>query len=101
MADDERGEGDDIGGDVGQLVGQAAALQLDAESVGEAEEHAGGRGIERIVAREHDRDDRDPAAPGAHVLGEEGDRAERELRPGEAAERAGDEHGGDPVARGH
>ena len=88
MADDKRGKRDDIGRDVGQLVGQAGALQADAEGIGEAEEDAGSRGVERIVAPEHDRDHGDPAAPGAHILGEEADRAERELRPGEAAKRA-------------
>ena len=56
---------DDIGRDVGELVGQALPLQPQADRVGEAEQRAGGRGIERMAAPEHDRDDRDPAAPGA------------------------------------
>ena len=51
--------------------------------------------IEGIVAPEHDRHHRDPAAPGAHVLGEDADGAERELRAGKAGQRARDQHGDD------
>ena len=68
------------------------------ERIGEAEEDAGGGGIEGVVAAEHHRDDGDPAAARAHVLGEDADRAERELRAGEAAERAGDDNGHDAIA---
>src|SRR5271166_2506057 len=90
VGDDERGERRNVGGNVGQLVRQAETLQMDADRVGEAEQDAGRGGIEGVVAPEHHRDDRDPAAPGAHVLGKDADGAERELRAGEAGKRAGE-----------
>src|ERR1700734_1619589 len=73
-------------------------LQVNPYRIGEAEEHAGRRGVKGIVAAKHDRDDGDPAPARAHVLRKDADRAKRELRPGKTGERAGDEHRGYPVA---
>ena len=73
-------------------------MQAHSDRVGKAEEHAGRRGVKRIVAAEHDRDDGDPAAPRAHVFGEDADRAKRELRPGKTRERPCNEHCDDTVA---
>jgi hypothetical protein len=81
------------------LIGQSLALQPDAHRIGKAKEHASPRGIERIGAPQHHRDDRDPSAPRAHVLGKDADRAERELRAGKAAERAGGKHRRDAIGR--
>lgn len=93
MADDQRGERDDVGRHVGELVGQALTLQADTESIGEAEQHAGAGRVKRIVARQHHRDHGDPAAPGAHVLGKQVNVAERKLCTGKPAECARHEHG--------
>ena len=57
-----------------------------------------GRRRQRMAAAEHHRHHGDPAAPGAHVLAEQGDGAERQLRPGQAAQRAARQHRGDAVA---
>ena len=97
MADRQRGEGDDIGRDVGELIGQPLALQAKPHRIGEAEQRAGGGGIERVAAPEHHRDHRDPAAARRHVFGEYRHGAERKLRARETDERARDEHGDDPI----
>ena len=73
-------------------------LQVHPYRIGEAEEHAGRRGVKGIVAAKHDRYDGDPAPARAHVLRKDADRAKRELRPGKTGKRAGDEHRDYPVA---
>ena len=80
MTDDERKQGCDIRSNIRKLIGEAATLQVHPYRVGEAEEHTGRRGVKRIVAAKHDRDDGDPTPARAHVLGEDADRAERKLR---------------------
>jgi len=72
---------------------------MNAQRVGEAEENAGAGGVKRIVAREHHCDDSDPTAPSAHVLGENADRAERELRAGKSGQRSREDNRDNTVAR--
>ena len=97
MTDDKRKQSCDIGSNIRQLIGEAMALQVHPDRVGEAEQHTGRRSVKRIVATKHDRDHGNPTAARAHVLGEHADRAERKLRPSETRKRAGYEHCYDPV----
>ena len=90
MTDDERKQSCDIGSNISELIGEAMALQVHPDRVGEAEQHTGGRGVKRIVATEHDRDDGDPTAARAHVLGKHADRAKRQLRTRKTCKRAGE-----------
>ena len=98
MTDDERKQSRDIGRNIRELIGEAATLQVHPDRVGEAEQRTGRCGVKRIVAAKHDRNDRDPSAACAHVLGKDADRAERQLRPSETGKRAGYEHCEDPIA---
>ncbi len=73
VADDKCGERCETGRDAVNWL--SLALQINAESVGEAEKDARCGGVEGIVAPEHHRDDRDPSPPGAHVFGKNADGA--------------------------
>ena len=98
MTDDERKQSCDIGSNVCELIGEAVALQVHPDRVGEAEQHTGRRGVKRIVATKHDRDDGDPSATRAHVFGKDADRAKRQLRTRETCKRPGEEHCYGPIA---
>ena len=89
MTDNERKQSCDIGRNIRELIGEAATLQVHPDRVSEAEQRTGGCGVKRIVATKHDRDDRDPSAACAHVLGKDADRAKRQLRPSETRKRPG------------
>ena len=93
VADDKRRERREIGRDVGQLIRQTLALQIDAEGVGEAEKDAGTGGVERVVASKHHRDDRESTAPRA------GRRRDRDAARGHA-ERAQRNLGADTQRQG-
>ena len=98
MADDKRRERREIGRNVGQLVRQTLALQIDAQRICEAEKNASRGDVKGVVAPKHHRDDRDPSPPGAHILGKYADSAERQLRAREPGQRPRDEHRDDSVA---
>lgn len=98
MTNDERKQSRDIGRNVRELIGEAAALQIHPYRVGQAEEHTGRCGVKRVLATKHDRDDGDPTPTRAHVLGKDADRAKRKLRARKTCKRPGEEHCYNPVA---
>ena len=98
MTDDERKQSCDIGSNIRELIGEAVALQVHPDRVGEAEQDAGRCRVKRIVATKHDRDDGDPSAARAHVFGKDADCAKRQLRTRKTCKRPGEEHCYDPVA---
>ena len=98
MTDDERKQSCDIGSNIRELIGEAVALQVHPDRVGEAEQHTGRCGVKRIVTTKHDLDDGDPSATRAHVFGKDADRAKRQLRTRKTCKRPGEDHCYEPVA---
>jgi len=98
MTDDERKQSCDIGSNIRELIGEAVALQVHPDRVGEAEQHTGRCGVKRIVATKHDSDDSNPSAARAHIFGKDANRAKRQLRTRKTCKRTGCEHSYYPVA---